>query len=158
MTFAALEPPPPGAAGFRVVAGRSQGLRRLMLVAGRLPAGDVGPPHTHAGDEVLRVVSGEVVVRCGEQERTCTAGSVVVVPPGVLHGFRVRTETVLEVVAEYEIGTFYPVATVEGGFEMVEVHRPDMPWGRPPPPGRGWTSDEELREILDRHADPGAGL
>lgn len=106
----------------------------------------------HEGDEVLRVVSGEIVVVCGDERRTCHAGDLVVVAPGVPHGFRVVTETVLEVVAEYDIGTLYPVTSGRGDVELVEVHRADLPWGRPPPPGEGWTSDEELRSILGRLA------
>ena len=58
MTFASFDVP--HAAGFEVLAGRSQGLQRLMVVAGRLPASDVGIVHVHHGDEVLRVVSGSV--------------------------------------------------------------------------------------------------
>jgi hypothetical protein len=59
MTFTAFAAPLAGAAGFDVLAGRDQGLRRLMVIGGRLPDGDVGPVHVHEGDEVLRVVSGE---------------------------------------------------------------------------------------------------
>lgn len=155
MTFAVLEPPAEGTAGFHIVAGRQQGLRRLMVVAGRLPDGDVGPVHAHDGDEVLRVVSGRVQVRCGDQQRVSGAGELVVVPPGVLHGFRVLEETVLEVVAEYDIGTLYPVTGHDGQVKLVEVHRPDMPWGRPPNPGQGWTTDAEMQAVLDRLAEPG---
>lgn len=71
-----------------------------------------------------------------------------------MHGFDVLSETVLEVVAEYDIGTLYPVQDETGGRRLVEVHRRDMPWGRPPPPGSGWTSDEEMEHILDGLAPP----
>lgn len=152
MTFTEFPTPPPGSVGFTVVAGRPHGLQRLMWVAGRLPIGDIGPLHAHEGDEVLRVVSGEVLIRCGDEQRLCTAGELLVVPPGVLHGFQVVQDTVLEVVAEYEIGTLYPVRTVSGRVELVEVYRQDMPWGRPPPEGEDWTSDEDLRSILGRLA------
>ena len=93
------------------------------------------------------------MIRCGGEQRLCTPGQLVVVPAGVLHGFHVQTETVLEVVAEYDIGTLYPVRSAFGEVELIEVHRPDMPWGRPPPDGQNWTSDEHLRQILDRLAD-----
>jgi hypothetical protein len=33
--------------------------------------------------------------------------------------------------------------------DLVEVYRPDMPWGRPPLDGTSWTSDVGLRHILD---------
>jgi mannose-6-phosphate isomerase-like protein (cupin superfamily) len=153
MTFAEFTSPPPGSVGFKVLAGRTQGLKRVMWVAGRLPVGDVGPVHAHEGDEVLRVVSGEVLIRCGDEEQLCRAGQLVVVPPGMLHGFRVVRETVLEVVAEYDIGTLYPVRADTGKVELVEVHRADMPWGRPPPAGQDWTSDEDMQRILDQLAD-----
>lgn len=152
MTFAVFVPPPAGAAGFDVVAGRGQGLRKLMVVAGRLPSGDVGPMHVHRGDEVLRVISGEIDVRCGEERRSCTAGDLVVVAPGVPHGFRVLTETLLEVVAEYDIGTLYPVRADGDIVDLVEVHRRDMPWGRPPAADQKWTTDEEMHAILARLA------
>lgn len=152
MTFTSFAAPPLGAAGFDVVAGRSQGLRRLMVVAGRLPASDIGLVHVHEGDEVLRVVSGKILVRCGDERRVCQAGDMVVVAPGVPQGFEVLDETVLEVVAEYGIGTLYPVTAPTGERELVEIHRRDQPWGRLPGPGADWTTDEEMRQILGRLA------
>jgi hypothetical protein len=147
VTFAAPDRP-----GFDVVAGRTHGLRRLLVAAGRLPEGDAGPVHTHEGDEVLRIIEGEMLIRCGDERRHCGPGDLVAVPPGIPHGFGVLRETVLEVVAEYDIGTLYPVRGADGSIELVEVHRPDMPWGRPPPAGRSWTTDDELAVVLDRLA------
>jgi hypothetical protein len=41
----------PADAGFQMVAGRPDGLRRLMVVSGRLPADTGGGPvHAHLGD------------------------------------------------------------------------------------------------------------
>lgn len=153
MTFRTFGPPPAEAAGFRVLAGRDEGLGRILVAGGRLPTGDVGPVHVHEGDEVLRVVSGEMFVRCGDERRICGPGDLVVVAPLVPHGFRVVRTTVVEVVAEYDIGTLYPVRDpASGTIEHVEVHRQDMPWGRPPPPGADWTDDATLQAILDRLA------
>jgi hypothetical protein len=104
----------------------------------------------HHGDEVLRVVSGEILVRCGDSRRVCGPGDLIVVPPDVPHGFRVLEETVMEVVAEYDIGTLYPVTSADGVVELVEVYRRDLPWGRHPPPGEPWTSDAELDELRAR--------
>jgi quercetin dioxygenase-like cupin family protein len=149
--FQRAEGPQDGAAGFRVVAGRETGLRRTMFVVGHLPAGDYGPVHLHHGDEVLRILEGELLIRVGDERRTCGAGDVVVVPPGVLHGFRALSDVTLEVVAEYDIGTVFPVRDARGEQHLVEVFRSDMPWGRRPPDG-GWTSDAEMHAILDRLA------
>jgi hypothetical protein len=136
---------PPHEAGFRVVSGRPDGLQRLLLVSGRLLATEsAGPVHAHAGDEVIRVLDGELVVRVGEERRTCRAGDVAAIPPLVLHGFQVVRDTVVEVIAEHDMGTLFPVRQPDGSHRLVEVHRPDLPWSRP---GRH-TTDEELAAIL----------
>ena len=142
-SFASFGPPSDGAAGYRVVAGTGQGLSRLLLVVGRLAAAEEGPVHLHRGEELLHVLSGRLLVRVGDQRRECGPGEVAAVPAGCWHGFRALEETVLEVVAEQRIGTVFPV---QDGRR--EVYRRDMPWGRTPPPGHDWTSDQEMREIL----------
>jgi hypothetical protein len=40
-------------ARFRLVAGRPHGLQRPLIASGRLPTGQPGPMHLHAGDAVL---------------------------------------------------------------------------------------------------------
>jgi quercetin dioxygenase-like cupin family protein len=152
VTFTVVRGLGSGTAGFRVEAGREHGLRNLMLVTGRLPDGDQGPVHCHEGDELLRVVSGKLLVRCGEERRVCGPGDLVAVPAGEWHGFRALADTTLEVVAEYDIGTLFPVRR-QGVVEVVEVFRTDLPWGRRPGGGRGWTSDDELRAVLDGLAE-----
>jgi quercetin dioxygenase-like cupin family protein len=147
--FAVYGPPTGGVAGFRVVAGTGNGLSRLLLVVGRLPSAEVGPIHLHYGEEVLHVVSGRLLVRAGNHRRECGPGEVVAVPAGTWHGFRALEETVLEVVAQQRIGTVFPVRDEDGRVELVEVHRMDMPWGRPPPEGGDWTTDTDMRGILD---------
>jgi mannose-6-phosphate isomerase-like protein (cupin superfamily) len=151
-SFTQYGPPAERRAGFRLVAGSSTGLSRLLLAVGRLPAEDVGPVHLHYGEEVLHVIDGRLMIRIGEQRRECGPGDVISVPAGEWHGFRALEETVLEVVAEQRIGTVYPVRADEGGWELVEVHRHDMPWGRPPSDRTRWTDDAEMRRILDNLA------
>jgi Cupin domain len=139
----------PADAGFQVVAGRPDGLQRLMVVSGRLPADTGGGPvHTHLGDEVLRIISGELIVRVGSERRTCAAGDLAVVPPNVLHGFQVIQDTLMEVVAEYDIGTLFPVRQPDGSRRLVEVFRADLPWCAPPPRPGQYTTDAELAEII----------
>jgi mannose-6-phosphate isomerase-like protein (cupin superfamily) len=147
--FANYGPPDGEVGGFRVVAGSGTGLSRLLLAVGRMHSTDAGPIHLHHGEEVLHIVSGRLLVRAGDERRECGPGDVVAVPAGVWHGFRALAETVLEVVAEQRIGTVFPVRHADGRVQEIEVHRTDMPWGRPPPPGASWTSDAEMRRILD---------
>jgi len=117
-----------------------------------LPADDLGPVHLHYGEEILHVLDGRLLVRIGRQRRECVPGDVIIVPAGEWHGFQAIEETVLEVAAEQRIGTVYPVRATDGEMELVEVHRQDMPWGRPPGDGATWTDDTEMRRILDNLA------
>ena len=147
-------PPDRDRPGFRLVCGAPTGLKRLLLAVGRLPAGDHGPAHLHEGEEILHVLSGRLRVRIDDESVDAGPGSVVAVPAGALHGFDATEETLLEVIAEQRIGTLYRVRDDDGAVRTVEVHRTDMPWGRPPPEGSEWTSDAELHHILG-HLDPG---
>jgi hypothetical protein len=139
----------PANAGFQVVAGRPDGLQRLMVVSGRLLADTSrGPVHAHRGDEVLRILSGEIIVRVGDERRLCRAGDVAVVPPNVLHGFQVVQDTLMEVVSEYDIGTLFPVRQADGSRRLVEVYRADLPWCAPPPQPGQYTTDEQVQQII----------
>ncbi|WP_410050301.1 cupin domain-containing protein [Actinomadura sp. HBU206391] len=65
-----------------------------------MAADDHGAVHLHAGDEVLRVLSGELLVRIGDERRRCREGDIAIMPPNTWHGFRAVTDTVIEVIAE----------------------------------------------------------
>jgi quercetin dioxygenase-like cupin family protein len=81
------------------MAGRDDGLRRIVLAAGRLAAGQGGPIHLHHGEEILRILAGQVDVTVGHERRRRGAGDVVIVPTDTPHGFTTITETAMEVVA-----------------------------------------------------------
>jgi mannose-6-phosphate isomerase-like protein (cupin superfamily) len=134
--------------GFRVLAGRGNGLTRLLVASGRMAANDLGTVHLHAGDEVLRVVSGELLIRIGDERRHCQKGDIAIIPPNTWHGFRAVTDTVIEVIAEQAIGTFFPVRRPDGTRAIVETYRQDMPWTAPPPKPGQWTTDEEINAVL----------
>lgn len=142
------------ASGFRSVAGRDEGLRRIVLAAGQLGAGEGGPLHLHHGEEILRILSGEVDVTVGSDTRRCSAGDVVIIPTDTSHGFTTITKTTMEVVAELDAGQVFPVSEKDGTTRLVEVYRVDLPWSRRPPPGFDWTSDEEMTDVLRRATPP----
>jgi mannose-6-phosphate isomerase-like protein (cupin superfamily) len=148
--FARYEEP---ASGFATVAGRDDGLNRIVLAAGRLGAVEGGPIHLHHGEEILRILSGEVDVTVGHETRRCGAGDVVIVPTDTPHGFTTITETAMEVVAELDAGQVFPVSAGDGTTRLVEVYRSDMPWSRQPPQGFQWTSDAEMADILSRASE-----
>ncbi|HEX6682476.1 MAG TPA: cupin domain-containing protein [Candidatus Limnocylindrales bacterium] len=140
----------PGETGFRVLAGRRDGLRRLVVASGWIPLGAPSQMHLHHGDEVIRIVSGEVLMRVGDERQTCGPGDIVVVPPRTLHGFRVVADATMEVVAEQDIGTFWPVRDANGSTRLVQIHTP-TPWNAPPPDGV-YTTEEELADLRRRIA------
>ena len=142
------------ASGFRSVAGRDEGLRRIVLAAGQLGAREGGPLHLHHGEEILHILSGEVDVTVGSDTRRCSAGDIVIIPTDTTHGFTTITETTMEVVAELDAGQVFPVSEADGTSRLVEVYRADLPWSRRPPPGFEWTSDEEFAEVLRRATPP----
>jgi hypothetical protein len=108
-----------------------------MIAGGRLPAGEAGPMHVHQGDEVPRVRSGQILIRCRDQRRTWREGAPVVVAPGVAHGFQAVTETVPGVVAEADTGTLYPGVSDGGEAELAEPYRGGGHSGAPARPGSG---------------------
>jgi mannose-6-phosphate isomerase-like protein (cupin superfamily) len=136
--------------GFAAIAGRAEGLRRIVLAAGQLGPGEGGPVHLHHGEEILRVLSGEVDVTVAGEQRRCAAGDVVIIPTDTPHGFTTITETTMEVIAELDAGQIFPVPNGDGSTRLVEVYRSDMPWSRQPPPGYDWTPDAEMTDILGK--------
>ena len=64
---------------------------RFAPGAGQVPS--VPPPHVHAAHtEALLVLDGVLRLVLGSEERVAGAGTVVVVPPGVVHTFRADGE------------------------------------------------------------------
>jgi Cupin domain len=93
------------------------------------------------------VREGELLVRVGGERRTCRPGDIVVIPAHTAHGFHTHTETMLEVIAEQRMGTYYPTRAPDGSRRYVEAFRPNLPWS-PDPPDGAWTGDEDYERIL----------
>jgi hypothetical protein len=41
-----------------------------MLAGGQAPAGEAGPTRVHQGHEVPRMLSGQILIRCRDRQRT----------------------------------------------------------------------------------------
>src|SRR5215510_5795802 len=57
--------------------------------------GDEGmgpPPHSHDWDETFYVIKGEVVFTCAGRTTVCPAGTLVHVPAGTVHSFRIGAD------------------------------------------------------------------
>jgi quercetin dioxygenase-like cupin family protein len=145
----------PRAAGFTLLVGPTEGMTRLLLVRGLLPAGDRGWVHYHDGDEIIRVVRGEIEFLVGERRRRCRAGDLAVIPPRVGHGFMVGgADAVVEVIAEQQMGSYLPVVDPDGTRRLVEVHRAGVPFDRDPPTGQRHTSEAEVLDLVRRTPEP----
>jgi len=71
-------------------------------------------PHVHHGlYQILWVGAGQVELRLDEQQASVSGPSVIVVPPGVVHGFRFAPET------DGLVLTLSPRFLVEGDFQAV---------------------------------------
>jgi len=66
--------------------------QRLSLGLYVLSAGQPDPQRPHTEDEVYYVVSGNGMVRVGDEDRPVTTGSMVYVGEGVEHRFHSITE------------------------------------------------------------------
>jgi quercetin dioxygenase-like cupin family protein len=57
-----------------------------VLVTYNLLAPDLKPgPHSHPFDQIFMLIKGRVKLHVGEQVFDCTAGTVVRIPPNVVH-------------------------------------------------------------------------
>jgi len=112
--------------------GAGSGLRRLSVLIQSVAPDEIVYMHRHAGgDQILRVLSGELRVEISGDVRTCGAADIAVVPAGESHGFAAMgAPALLEVIGEQGCGTSFAVRGVDGAVEWVEVHRQDLPWDR----------------------------
>lgn len=70
----------------------------LSLGVYMLPAGGVDPQQPHKQDEVYYVVSGQGIIRVGNEDRAVGSGSVIFVEAGVDHRFHSIAENLVVLV------------------------------------------------------------
>lgn len=64
----------------------------FLLFEDEMAQGKVTPLHTHPTEETMYVLEGEICYHIDGQERTVSAGGVVMAPRGVPHAFMVVSE------------------------------------------------------------------
>lgn len=69
--------------------GRFAHAERMTFAMWRLDAGAVLPPHEHPHEQVVNVFSGELELAMHGELHRLTAGTMLVIPPGVRHEGRV---------------------------------------------------------------------
>jgi quercetin dioxygenase-like cupin family protein len=72
-------------------------VRGLTLLFERCAVGDRIPLHTHSVEEALVIEDGDAEATLGTETRAVSAGAVVFVPAGTVHGMRNVGERVLRI-------------------------------------------------------------
>jgi quercetin dioxygenase-like cupin family protein len=127
--------------------GEQDGTAAIYLVRQTVSAGYYAGLHYHHGDEAIRVVSGEVCCRIGDETRVCGPGTILVIPPNVEHGFIVLADSVLETFGQRKVGSYTIVLDPDGTRRVVETFVQGRPWHHDPPAGTGHTTFEELKRL-----------
>src|SRR3954453_12086278 len=70
-----------------LASGAQTGSYEIFFQAG--PEGTGPPPHHHPWDEAFYIIAGEVTFGVGDIESVATAGTLVQVPGGTMHWFRI---------------------------------------------------------------------
>ena len=105
-----------------LVAGEETGGKATVMRM-TAPAGTGSPPQTHAGDELMYVLDGEVDVHIGDDVVSAGPGATFAFPAGTLEWFEARTQATVLV-------TYTP-----GGIDkfFAEVGEPAAARTLPPP-------------------------
>lgn len=72
----------------RMLVSAETGSAQLCIFEQFCEPGLGAPPHMHAVEEVLTVVDGEAEIMVGGETTIGRAGTSVLIPAGVMHGFR----------------------------------------------------------------------
>jgi mannose-6-phosphate isomerase-like protein (cupin superfamily) len=84
-----LEPPGHYGAFSRYLVGPDHDSRQFDFRTSRYPTGGYVEEHAHDIEEqVYYILSGKGIMRCGDETREVGPGSVIFVPPRVVHGIR----------------------------------------------------------------------
>lgn len=135
---------------FTLIATKEQTGGSYSLLHQRLQRGSKPAPHSHAQEEALYVLEGEVTLIAGQERFTATAGSFVYIPEGTIHTFRVESaeaqlldwhlpggfeRTITELAAPAEAHTLPPAGVASRGsseqaealFQQVGMTRVALP-------------------------------
>lgn len=143
--------------GVQVLIGPAEGATHLWLMRQRAGAGAGPAVHCHRGEELFRVLSGEVLFLIGEERRVCHAGDLAAVPPNAWHAFKGITDCEVEVIGELGMGQFLLVIDPDGRRREVELFASPREvkayggrhlWKRIRPPGTPELSREAFRSLV----------
>src|SRR4051794_41390776 len=120
---------------------------RFALIEFLFPQHASPPRHTHPQDESYIVLDGRLTIECGGERITLDAGRVAVVPMGVVHTFRVDSDTARVIVLSTPAGIERMV--LAGSVPAGAATLPPADAPRPTP--------EELSRIFEAHGQVNHG-
>jgi len=120
---------------------------RFALIEFLFPRFASPPRHTHPQDESYVVLDGRLTIEAGEQRFSLEVGGVGVVPMGVVHTFRVDSETARVLVLSTPSGLERLVRDGSVPADAATLPPADAP--RPTP--------EELGRIFEAHGQVNCG-
>ena len=109
------EPWRPGVETRMLVSARD-GAAQLCIFEQWVATGAGAPTHVHPVEEVLTVREGEAEMWIGQERSVVTSGQSLIVPAGLMHGFRNSGTTTLHIHAVLASPVFE--ATMEGAVEV----------------------------------------
>ncbi len=99
----------------RYIATPETGAHAVFVAEQTLEAGQAVPLHTHPVEEVLTFLQGRGEAECGEDRFEIGAGVSLVIPPGVVHGFRSTGDEPLRVLVIFPGDRFAITTRADGG-------------------------------------------
>ena len=96
------------------IVGPDNGATRLFIWCTTAPAGEIVALHHHRGEELIRVLYGKLRFRAGDQIQDIGPGEVVIVEPGIEHGYVTLEDAELEVYGEIGAGVFMMTEDADG--------------------------------------------
>jgi hypothetical protein len=120
----------------------------LFIWCTTAPAGQVVALHHHLGEELIRVLYGKLRFRAGDQVRDLGPGEVVIVEPGIVHGYITLEDAEIEVYGEIGAGFFVSTDSPDGSTHVEEIFVRNVPWSRvPADDGQYITRAEQLERF-----------
>src|SRR3954447_4194738 len=120
---------------------------RFALIEFLLPHHASPPRHTHPQDESYVVLAGRLTVVAGDQRFVVEAGGVAVVPIGVVHTFRVDSDTARVLVLSTPAGLERMI--LDGSVPATAATLPPADAPRPTP--------DELSKVFAAHGQVNCG-
>jgi quercetin dioxygenase-like cupin family protein len=120
---------------------------RFALIEFLLPHHASPPRHTHPQDESYVVLDGRLTIQAGDQRFALEAGGVAAVPMGMVHTFRVDSDTARLLVLSTPAGLERMI--VDGSVPATTATLPPADAPRPTP--------DELSAIFEAHGQINCG-